>query len=66
MLAREVTLQGQRALIGKVNMNSRRNDGYYETTEASIRNTMNFIEEIEQMKVKTYTIITCLNTCILQ
>lgn len=51
ILAQKAIQFGQRAFVGKVNMNLSRNDGYYETTEASIRNTTNFIEEIEQLGV---------------
>jgi guanine deaminase len=42
---------GQRAFIGKVNMNSPRVDGYCESTEQSIKDTRAFIEAIEQIQV---------------
>ncbi|XP_032673661.1 guanine deaminase [Odontomachus brunneus] len=49
ILAQKAIQFGQRAFVGKVNMNLSRDDGYYETTEASIRNTENFVKEIEQL-----------------
>ncbi|XP_011139375.2 guanine deaminase [Harpegnathos saltator] len=49
ILAQKVMQFGQRAFIGKVNMNVSRDDGYYETTEASIKNTERFVREIEQL-----------------
>lgn len=51
ILAQKAAKLGQRAFIGKVNMNVKRDDNYYEETEASISNTIRFIEEIEQIQV---------------
>ncbi|XP_046826004.1 guanine deaminase [Vespa crabro] len=45
-LARAVAHLGQRAFIGKVNMNAYRDDGYYENTVESIKNTIQFINDI--------------------
>lgn len=44
----------QRALVGKVNMDSKTtdNNNYIESTENSIADTLKFIEFVEQMKVK--------------
>ena len=41
---------GQRALVGKVNMDTRSGD-YVETTEDSIKDTLTFINFVRQMKV---------------
>ncbi|XP_020283668.1 guanine deaminase [Pseudomyrmex gracilis] len=49
ILANKAAELGQRAFIGKVNMNFPREDGYYESTEKSIENTVAFIESIEQI-----------------
>lgn len=51
ILAQKAVQFGQRAFVGKVNMNSPRDDGYYETTEASISNTERFVRGIEQLGV---------------
>ena len=40
---------GQRALVGKVTMNAKRSDEYYETTEESIENMNKFIARIESI-----------------
>lgn len=53
ILAKKAAKIGQRAFIGKVNMNASRKDGYFESTEKSIENTMAFIEAIEQIGVNT-------------
>lgn len=50
-LARSVAHLGQRAFIGKVNMNSHRDDGYYENTAESIKNTIQFINDILNLDV---------------
>ncbi|CAL1685490.1 unnamed protein product [Lasius platythorax] len=49
ILAEKVAELGQRAFIGKINMNAPRNDGYYESTEKSIKDTMAFLESVEQI-----------------
>ena len=41
---------GQRALVGKVNMDTRSGD-YVETTEDSLKDTLAFIDFVRQMKV---------------
>lgn len=46
ILAQSVAHYGQRAFIGKVNMNVQRNDGYYESTAESIKNTVEFVNDI--------------------
>lgn len=51
ILAKKVVELGQRAFIGKVNMNAPRNDGYYESTEKSIKDTIAFVESVEQIGV---------------
>lgn len=51
ILAEKVAELGQRAFIGKINMNAPRNDGYYESTEKSIKDTMAFLESVEQIGV---------------
>ncbi|XP_072746241.1 guanine deaminase isoform X2 [Anoplolepis gracilipes] len=48
ILVEQAAELGQRAFIGKINMNAPRNDGYYESTENSIKDTMAFIESIER------------------
>jgi len=53
ILAEKTAQLGQRAFIGKVNMNVPRDDGYYESTEKSIENTIAFINSIEQIGVNT-------------
>lgn len=54
ILAKKVAELGQRAFIGKINMNTQRSDGYYESTEKSIKDTMAFIESVEQIGVNTF------------
>ncbi|XP_011693826.1 PREDICTED: guanine deaminase-like [Wasmannia auropunctata] len=49
ILAEKTAKLGQRAFIGKVNMNAPRDDGYCESTEKSIKNTLAFIKSIEQI-----------------
>ncbi|XP_076292507.1 guanine deaminase isoform X2 [Lasioglossum baleicum] len=46
ILGKKAAKTGQRALIGKINMNSKRDDGYYETTQESIANLTKFIDDI--------------------
>lgn len=49
---------GQRALVGKVNMDTESSPDYIESTEESISDTVKFIEFVEGMKVLIYSIIT--------
>ncbi|KAL0105160.1 hypothetical protein PUN28_016657 [Cardiocondyla obscurior] len=49
ILAQKAATLGQRAFIGKVNMNTPRDDGYCENMETSIKNTITFIKSIEQI-----------------
>lgn len=49
ILAQKAAKLGQRAFIGKVNMNAPRDDGYCESTEKSIKDTVTFIKSIEQI-----------------
>ncbi|KAJ8678956.1 hypothetical protein QAD02_014743 [Eretmocerus hayati] len=49
VLAQKVVEHGQRALVGKVNMNLCRFVEYYETFEESLRNTESFIENIRNI-----------------
>lgn len=42
---------GQRALVGKVNMDSQSSVSYIESTENSVTDTLKFIEFVEGMKV---------------
>lgn len=51
ILAQKAAKLGQRAFIGKVNMNAPRDDGYCESTEKSIKDTVTFIKSIEQIGV---------------
>lgn len=48
ILADKTAKLGQRAFIGKVNMNAPRDDGYYESTEKSIKDTTVLINYIER------------------
>ena len=48
-----VAFQGQRALVGKVNMDTRSPDILIETTEDSIRDTESFIKYLQQKNVST-------------
>ncbi|XP_043483099.1 guanine deaminase [Leptopilina heterotoma] len=50
ILAQKAVKYGQRAFIGKLNMNLPRNDGYYESTEDSISDTIKFISDVEKLK----------------
>ncbi|KYN06027.1 PREDICTED: guanine deaminase [Cyphomyrmex costatus] len=47
ILAQKTAKLGQRAFIGKVNMNTPRDDGYYENTLTSVIDTIGFIKSIE-------------------
>lgn len=47
--ARRAAELGQRAFIGKVNMNIPREDGYYESTEKSIKDTVAFVDAVEKI-----------------
>ncbi|XP_011251638.2 guanine deaminase [Camponotus floridanus] len=49
ILAQKCSDLGQRAFIGKINMNAPRDDGYYESTEKSIETTKAFIEAVEKI-----------------
>jgi len=60
ILAQKCSELGQRAFIGKINMNARRDDGYYETTELSVENTKRFIEAVEKIGVNANSyLISC-------
>ncbi|XP_051170296.1 guanine deaminase [Leptopilina boulardi] len=50
ILAQKAVKYGQRAFIGKLNMNVPRNDGYCETTKDSIADTIKFISDVEKLK----------------
>ncbi|XP_011300609.1 probable guanine deaminase isoform X1 [Fopius arisanus] len=49
ILAEKASKYGQRAFIGKVNMNAPRDDGYCETTEESLQATTEFINDISNI-----------------
>jgi len=51
ILAQKCSDLGQRAFIGKINMNAPRVDRYYESTEKSIETTKTFIEAVEKIGV---------------
>ncbi|XP_059478855.1 guanine deaminase isoform X2 [Neocloeon triangulifer] len=51
ILARQCVQQGQRALIGKVNMNANSPENYREVTQNSTRDTEDFIKEIRALQV---------------
>lgn len=55
ILAEKAVLYGQRSLIGKVNMNSCQEDGYYESLENSIKETELFVENIQNIGVSIST-----------
>jgi len=46
--------QGQRAFIGKVNMNYDTPEGYGETTEESYQMTEEFIKQIKELQVRHF------------
>ena len=52
ILAQKALSYGQRAFIGKLNMNAPRDDGYYESTEDSINNTLKFIDDLTKLEVR--------------
>jgi guanine deaminase len=54
LLAGIVADQGQRAFIGKVNMNYDTPEGYGETTEESYELTEKFIKQIKEMQVRHF------------
>ncbi|XP_011693825.1 PREDICTED: guanine deaminase-like [Wasmannia auropunctata] len=58
ILAKKTAKLGQRAFIGKVNMNTSHDHGYYESTKESIENTRTFIKSIDHMKPLVKPIIT--------
>lgn len=51
ILAKKVTKYGQRALVGKVNMNCCQYDDYVESKEDSIKETEMFIENVQNIGV---------------
>jgi guanine deaminase len=53
-LAEIVAVQGQRAFIGKVNMNYDTPEGYGETTEDSYQMTEEFIRQLQEMQVRHF------------
>jgi guanine deaminase len=54
ILAEIAAHQGQRAFIGKVNMNWNNPEGYGETTEDSYKMTEDFIIQIKDQKVRLF------------
>ena len=52
LLAEIVAELGQRAFVGKVNMNMNCPDSYRETLETSLRHTREFIQAVLDMKVR--------------
>lgn len=62
ILAEKVAELGQRAFIGKINMNIPRNDEYYESTEKSIKDTIAFVESVERIgvSVRNLYFISCI------
>ncbi|ESO98756.1 hypothetical protein LOTGIDRAFT_113990 [Lottia gigantea] len=55
VLCRIIDKLGQRALVGKVNMNQRSPDYYVETTDQSISETNRFVEEVLNLEVNLVT-----------
>ena len=51
ILAKKAAKHGQRALVGKVNMNNSSTGDYWETTENSIKNTKEFISGVQNIDV---------------
>lgn len=51
ILGQKAAQIGQRAFIGKLSMNCKRSDDYYETTEESIINVNKFIQDIAELNV---------------
>jgi guanine deaminase len=56
VLADVVARQGQRAFIGKVNMNYDTPEGYGETTEESYQRTEEFINILKNQKVRLFVL----------
>lgn len=54
LLADIVAAQGQRAFIGKVNMNYNTPEGYGETTEESFQMTEKFIKQLKELQVRDF------------
>lgn len=54
LLADIVAAQGQRAFIGKVNMNYGTPEGYGETTEESYQMTEEFIKQLREKQVRHF------------
>jgi guanine deaminase len=54
LLANIAADQGQRAFIGKVNMNWNTPEGYGESTEDSYKMTEDFIIQLKDQKVKLF------------
>lgn len=54
LLADIVAAQGQRAFIGKVNMNWNTPEGYGETTEESYQMTERFIQQLQELQVRHF------------
>lgn len=50
ILGEKAAAIGQRAFIGKINMNFERDDGYFETTQDSIKNVEQFIRDINAIE----------------
>ncbi|KAF6206470.1 hypothetical protein GE061_017703 [Apolygus lucorum] len=48
-LAQAVSRMGQRGLVGKVNMNQNSNGKYVEKTEDSMKETLNFIQDVSEL-----------------
>ncbi|XP_017879337.1 guanine deaminase-like isoform X2 [Ceratina calcarata] len=49
ILGQEALSIGQRAFIGKLSMNEKRSDNYYESTEDSIKNISKFIQDLDNL-----------------
>ncbi len=59
ILAKKVTKHGQRALVGKVNMNCCQYDDYVESQEDSVKETEMFIENVQNIGV-SFTSFFCI------
>jgi cytosine/adenosine deaminase-related metal-dependent hydrolase len=51
ILAKKAAMYGQRALVGKVNMNNPQVQDYFENHENSIKETKAFIEGVQNIYV---------------
>lgn len=51
-LAEKVHMYGQRAFVGKVNMNAPHKNGYTENSESSLRDTEEFVEKVRKIGVR--------------